>query len=72
MLKKCGQELFAIVLVIFLAFAVLVLGACQAGQKQSRLYKVGILQFVDVLANVEDGFKAGMTIASAWDLNLIW
>jgi putative ABC transport system substrate-binding protein len=30
------------------------------GQQESRVFKIGLLQLVDVLADVEDGFKAGM------------
>jgi len=34
--------------------------ACQHSSSQPQTYRVGILQFVDMLTDVEDGFKAGM------------
>jgi putative ABC transport system substrate-binding protein len=37
------------------------LTCCDGAQSQPETYKIGILQLVDVLADVEEGFKAGMT-----------
>jgi putative ABC transport system substrate-binding protein len=40
---------------------VLGLACCGGAQSQPETYKIGILQLVDILAEVEEGFKAGMT-----------
>jgi len=45
--------LFMVVLVVFVSVG------C-SGQQKAETFKVGVLQLVDVLADVEDGFKAGM------------
>jgi putative tryptophan/tyrosine transport system substrate-binding protein len=49
--------------VLCLLIALLVLGSvgCNGTPAQPETYKIGILQLVDVLADVEEGFKAGMT-----------
>lgn len=43
-----------------IALLALLLCGCIANQPQPKTFKVGILQLVDALADVEDGFKAGM------------
>ena len=48
-----------IVLAMFLFVVAFLIAACQ--QEQPRIYKVGILQFIDLLVEVEEGFKTGMT-----------
>ena len=47
-------------LLFIVVLVVLVSAGCGGNQQESKTFKVGILQLVDVLADVEDGFKAGM------------
>jgi putative ABC transport system substrate-binding protein len=54
MYKRIVHSLTAAALVMFLVVA------CQHSSSQPQTYLVGILQFVDMLTDVEDGFKAGM------------
>jgi len=45
---------------LVIAFVILSLTGCQGGQPETETYKIGILQLVDALSEVEDGFRAGM------------
>lgn len=45
---------------LFMVVLVALVSVGCSGQQEPKTFKVGILQLVDVLADVEDGFKAGM------------
>lgn len=46
---------------LLISLVLLGLVGCNGSQSQPKTYKIGILQLVSVLADVEEGFKAGMT-----------
>lgn len=60
MTRSITQTRLRVVLALSFIATLLMLLACQGKQPPSPTYKVGILQYVDLLAEIEDGFKAGM------------